>query len=121
MTDSRGFTLVEVMVSAAMIAIALIPAAAVMVTAYGTLARAGEQTTALALSQQRMELLKNQPFTSSNLAAGTTIETLTGTYAGYTRTTSIVDNSPRAGVKTATVSTVSPSGRTVALTTRMAS
>lgn len=120
MSDSRGFTLVEVMVCAAIIAIALIPAAAVMVTAYGTLDRAGEQTTALVLGEQRIELLRNQAFTSATLNAGTTNETLVGTYAGYTRATTIVDNSPRNGVKTITVTTTSPVGMTVTLNTRIA-
>jgi Tfp pilus assembly protein PilV len=113
MRNARGFTLVEVLLAFAMISVALIAMAGMMTTAYGTIGRSGEQTTASTLSQQRMEWLRNQAFTSSALNAGTTTETLTGTYSGYSRVTTIADNTPRTGEKRLTVQTSAPSGISV--------
>jgi prepilin-type N-terminal cleavage/methylation domain-containing protein len=113
LADSRGFTLVEVLVSIALVSVALIAMAGMMTTAYRTIDRSGEQTSASVLVQQRMEWLRNQAFTAGSLNAGTTTETLTGTYAGYTRVTTIADNTPSTGVKQITVRTDAPSGATV--------
>jgi prepilin-type N-terminal cleavage/methylation domain-containing protein len=108
--NERGFTLIEVMVACALISVALVGMAGAMTTAYGTIDKSGEQTTASTLAMQRMEWLRNQAFASSNLSAGSVTETLTGTYAGYTRITTIVDNTPRTGVKRLTVQASSPEG-----------
>jgi prepilin-type N-terminal cleavage/methylation domain-containing protein len=110
MRAERGFTLVEVMVACALFSVALLAMAGMMTAAYGTIDKSGEQTAASVLSQQRMEWLRNQAFTAGSLNAGTTTETLTGTYAGYSRVTTIVNNTPRAGVKRFTVQTTAPSG-----------
>ncbi len=113
MNDANGFTLVEVLLAGALISVALIGMAGTMTGAYSTLGRSGDQTTAAVLDQQRLEWLRNQGFTSGALSAGTTTENLTGTYAGFTRITTIVDNTPRAGVKRLTVQTTAPSGMSV--------
>jgi len=102
--------LVEVLVACALISVALMVIAGMMTSAYQTIDTSGEQTTASVLAQQRLEWLRNQAFTSGNLGAGTTTETLTGTFAGYTRVTTIVDNTPRFGVKRLTVQTNAPGG-----------
>jgi prepilin-type N-terminal cleavage/methylation domain-containing protein len=111
--NERGFTLIEVLVAFAMISVALLAMSGMMTSAYSTIDRSGEQTAASVLGQQRLEFLRNQAFTSSALSAGTTTETLTGTYAGYRRVTTVVDNTPRAGVKRLTVQTNAPSGISV--------
>lgn len=120
MKNERGFTLIEVMVACALISVALVGMAGAMTTAYGTIDKSGEQTTASTLAMQRMEFLRNQAFASSNLAAGSVTETLTGTYAGYTRITMIADNTPRAGVKRLTVQASSPEGTSVTTVSYMA-
>jgi prepilin-type N-terminal cleavage/methylation domain-containing protein len=110
MKNERGFTLIEVLLAVGLISVALLAMSGMMTTAYRTIDRSGEHTAASVLCLQRLEFLRNQAFTSSTLNAGTTTETLTGTYAGYSRITTIVDNTPRAGVKRLTVQTSAPSG-----------
>ena len=112
MKSEEGFSLIEVLLACTLLMVTLLSAALMALTAYGTLDRSGEATTVLALSQQRIEWLRNQGYASGALAAGTTTETLVGTYAGYVRTTTIQDNVPRTGVKQITVSIRSISGAT---------
>jgi Tfp pilus assembly protein PilV len=110
MRPNDGFALIEVLVAGLVLMLTLLGAAAVLLSAFGQLDRSGEQTAAVALGQQRVEWLRNQAYTASELAAGTRTELLTGIYEGYTRVTKIVDDSPRAGVKTITVVTSTPGG-----------
>jgi Tfp pilus assembly protein PilV len=110
--SEEGFSLVEVLLACTLLMVTLLSAALMALTAYSTLDRSGEATTVLALSQQRIEWLRNQAYTSGALAAGTTTETLVGTYAGYIRTTTIEDNVPRSGVKQVTVTVRTISGAT---------
>jgi len=120
MTREAGFTLVEVLVSLALLAGGLLAIASMSVTALHSVDRSGEETTAMILSQQRMEWIRNQAYDSAAAAAGTTTETLTGDYVGYSRVTVIVDDVPIADVKKATVSTTSPSSRVVAISSFIA-
>ena len=113
MSGERGFTLVEVLVAGLVLSVVLLGVAAMTIAASGQLHRGGEQTAATTLVQQRIEWLRNQGYEASDLSAGTTSEALTGTYAGYTRTTTIQDDTPRAGVKRIVVATDTPSGLTV--------
>jgi Tfp pilus assembly protein PilV len=115
MTREAGFSLVEVLVAFALISGGLLAIATMSVTSLHSVDRSGEETTAMILSQQRMEWIRNHDYDSSALAAGTTTEALTGDYAGYSRVTVIVDDDPIADVKKATVSTTSPSGRFVSI------
>ena len=112
MRNARGFTIVEVLVTATLVAVALLAIAGMMPTAYRTVDWSGEETVAVTLAKQRLEWLRNQPYTSAPMAAGTTTENLAGNYAGYTRTTSIQDNTPIAGVKQVTVTVATPARRT---------
>ena len=112
MKSEDGFSLVEVLLACTLLMVTLLSAALMSLTAYRALDRSGEATTVLALSQQRIEWLRNQSYTSGALAEGTTTETLIGTYAGYVRTTTIVDNVPRTGVKQVTVTITTVSGAT---------
>lgn len=110
MKNSDGFTLIEVLVAGLVLVIVLLGVASMSLTARGELNRSGEQTTATTLVQQHIEWLRNQGYEASDLAAGTTNETLGGTYAGYTRTTTIQDDTPRAGIKQVTLTMSTPSG-----------
>jgi len=120
MTREAGFSLVEVLVALALISGGLLAIATMSVTSLQSVDRSGEETTALILGQQRMEWIRNQAYDSTALTAGTTTETLNGDYAGYTRVTLIVDDTPIADVKRIDVSTTSPSGRFVRLSSFMA-
>ena len=120
MTSARGFTILEVLMAAAIVAIALMGLAGVFSTAYRTVDWSGEDTVAVTLGKQRLEWLKNQPYTSAALAAGPTTENLTGDYAGYTQQTVVIDDNPLVGVKQVVVTVTTPVGRSVQLVTLIA-
>ncbi len=113
MRKAAGFSLVEVLIAAAILAVALLAIASMFPTAYRTVDWSGDQTVAVTLAQQRLEWLRNQTYTSAPLAAGTTTENLTGTYVGYTRTTTIQVDTPTSGVRQVAVTVAAPSGRNV--------
>ncbi|MFQ5881715.1 MAG: prepilin-type N-terminal cleavage/methylation domain-containing protein [Candidatus Methylomirabilales bacterium] len=113
MNNARGFSVIEVLIGATILTVALLAIASMFPTAYSNVGRSGEQTVAVTLAQQRIEELKNQAYTA--LAAGQTTEALTGEYAGYTRKTTIEDNVPTQGVKRVTVEVTTPFGRPVEL------
>jgi Tfp pilus assembly protein PilV len=108
--NSDGFALVEVLVAGLVLVLVLLGLASISLSARGQLRRSGEQTAATTLVGQRIEWLRNQGYDADDLTAGTTTENLSGTYAGYTRTTTVQDDSPRAGVKQVTVTANTPSG-----------
>ncbi|MFQ5847191.1 MAG: prepilin-type N-terminal cleavage/methylation domain-containing protein [Candidatus Methylomirabilales bacterium] len=111
MTRAEGFSLVEVLIAASILAVALLALASMFPTGYLNVDQGGEQTTAVTLAQERIEWLRNQSYIS--LAAGTSTETAIPGYGGYTRTTTIQDDIPTAGVKQVTVTVATPSGRSV--------
>lgn len=110
MNRGDGFTLIEVLIAAAVLSVVLLGAAAMSIAAYGSLHRSGDHTTAAELGQQHLEWLRNQGYTSTDLTAGTTTTTLGGDYSGYVRTTTVQDATPRADVKQITVVMLAPSG-----------
>ena len=111
--SQRGFTLIESLVASTVVSMLLLASAAMTLASVAHLGRSGEETTATTLAQQRVEWLRNQGFSSTALNAGTSTEVLTGGYAGYSRVTVIQDDVPRADVKQLTVTTSTPSGRSV--------
>lgn len=117
MNMTKGFSLVEVLIATSIVAIAFLAIASMFPTAYRNVDWSGEQTTAAALAEQRLEWLMNQSYVSAPLAEGTTTENLAGTYAGYSRTTTIQDDTFMVGVKDVRVTVASPSGRSVQLVT----
>jgi Tfp pilus assembly protein PilV len=116
----NGISAIEVVIAASILAVALLAIASVFPSAYSNVDRSGEQTTAATLAQQRIEWLRNQSYTSANLNAGTSGQTLTGNYAGYSRTTKIQADTPLTELKQVTVTVVTPSGRSVQLITLIA-
>lgn len=117
MSTAKGFSLVEVLIATAIVAIAFLAIASMFPTAYQNVDWSGEQTTAAALAEQRLEWLMNQSYASAPLTAGTTTENLAGNYVGYTRTTTIQDDTPMPGVKDVRVTVATPAGRSVQLVT----
>ena len=115
MRHARGFSVVEVLVAASILIVALLGITTALPTGYNNVDRSGKDTVATNLAQQRVELLRNSAYAAAALAAGTTTEALTGNYAGYTRSTVIVDNTPSPNVKQITVTVTTPTKRTVQL------
>jgi Tfp pilus assembly protein PilV len=120
MSNARGVSAVEVLIVASIIVVALLGISSTLPTGYGNVDRSGKDTVAVNLAQQRIEWLRNQAFASAALAAGTTTEALAGSYAGYTRTTTIQDNTPITNVKQVTVTVATLSGRSVQLVSLIA-
>lgn len=60
---SRGFTVVEVVVAASILVVALLGIAAVLPVADMTLHQSGQVSKAVALAQEMVEMVKNDPFT----------------------------------------------------------
>lgn len=115
MRTARGFTAIELMVGLVILAVALLAMASMFPIAYGNVAWSGKDTAAVMLAQQRIEWLRTQAYTATALAPGTTSESLTGDYAGFTRTTTVQGDTPINGVKQITVRATGPSGRSVQL------
>jgi Tfp pilus assembly protein PilV len=67
--DERGMTLVEVLVAASILMIGVVGVANAFSVAYTDLVTGGGQSQATAFARQELEVLKNQPF--STTASGT--------------------------------------------------
>ena len=79
MRQRAGFTLAEVLVAATILVVALLGIAAVLPTADMTLHQAGQISKAVALTQEMIEMVKNDPFSQLPLYNGVDTRT-TGTY-----------------------------------------
>ncbi|MBI2001551.1 MAG: prepilin-type N-terminal cleavage/methylation domain-containing protein [candidate division NC10 bacterium] len=75
----EGFTLVELLVAATILVVALLGIAAVLPTADMSLHQAGQISKAVALTQEMIEMVKNDPFSQLSLYNGVDTRT-TGTY-----------------------------------------
>jgi len=115
MKRDHGFTLIEVLIATAVIVVAMAAIATMALTALRGVERNGERTAAVSLAQSRIEWLRSRP--SGSLDAGSTVEELTGPFAGYDRTTTIEPDTPRAGVEQVTITVATPSGQTIRLAT----
>ncbi|MFQ5846399.1 MAG: prepilin-type N-terminal cleavage/methylation domain-containing protein [Candidatus Methylomirabilales bacterium] len=61
--NHRGFTLIEVMIAAAILAVGLLALVSAFPIGYVDVTASGGQSKATAYAQQMLEQLKNQPFT----------------------------------------------------------
>ncbi len=118
MTKADGFSLVEVLIAAAILAVTLLSLSSMFPTGYLNVDQGGERTTAVTLAQERIEWLRNQPYVA--LAAGTTTEGAIPGYTGYSRMTTIQDDNPTFGVKQVTVAVTTPAGGSVQVTSLIA-
>jgi len=66
----RGINLTEVTVALGILGVAIAGTVRAVPTAYQTIFRAGDVTTAIALAQQRLEQLRNRPMADAALASG---------------------------------------------------
>jgi type II secretory pathway pseudopilin PulG len=67
---SGGFTLMEVMLAACILVVALLGVAGVLPTSKGNVHRAGQISKAAWLAQEMVEMIKNDPFNQLNLYNG---------------------------------------------------
>ena len=100
-TEQRGFTLIELIVVIVIMAIASVPLFGLFSQAGISMLANEKIQTATQLAQERAEHLlavrRNQGYTAADVSAGQ-VENLAGNYTGYTRTTSIIDETvPYAG------------------------
>jgi len=93
LANSRGFTLVEVMIAIAILVIGLLGVAGVATTVINGNALGKEITTATTLAQDKMEELKGTAYASLTSNSDTQ-ESI------YTRTWTVTADSPAAGMKT---------------------
>lgn len=105
MRDRRGFTVVEVLIAAAIVVVGLLALATMFPTGYSTVTKSGIQSTGLALAQQQIEYLRNQGYSNITL---TTACPVAGS-SGYTCTKAVQDNTPTTGAKQVTVTVTLPS------------
>src|SRR3990172_6953935 len=94
--NNKGFTLVEIMIAVFILVVALLGLISVTVMVIKGNSFSKTMTTATTLAAGKMEQLKNTGYAS--LAGGTdTVESI------YTRTWTVTNDSPAAGVKTVVV------------------
>lgn len=101
--DSRGFTLVELLIGASLIAVALLAIASTFPTAYSDVEYGGRRTKAVALAQQKMEELRAGSFPPSTTGSPETIESI------YTRSWMVTVTGSPSQVATVTVTVTWPS------------
>ena len=65
--EARGFTLIEVMVAAGILLVALLGLASALPTATVSLQHSGQISKAVSLAQEMIEMVKNDPFSQLNL------------------------------------------------------
>lgn len=90
--QGRGFTVVEVLIAAAIVVVGLLALATMFPTGYSTVTKSGIQSTGLALAQQRIEFLRNQAATQTgyNSISGTACPPSITVPAGYACTQNVV-------------------------------
>lgn len=78
---THGFSLIEILIAAALISVAFLAIASMFPTGYTNIEYGGEASRAMALAQQKIEELRNTPSTSfSSISSGS------DNPSGYTRT-----------------------------------
>jgi prepilin-type N-terminal cleavage/methylation domain-containing protein len=107
-----GLTLIEVLVTMALLTIALLGMAVAFPVGRAVVLQARMSTTAVALAEQRLEQAKRTPYASLATLAGND----TTTHAPYTVSTQVTAEAPSAGMTTVTVTVTAPDSRAPMMT-----
>jgi len=99
-----GFTLIEVMMSAVVLAIGLLALAAMQGAAIKANYQAKKHTLAVALAENQIESYRNTAYDSLPSETKTESDLVSGDVGHFTRVTTIQNDTPLAGLKTITVS-----------------
>jgi type IV pilus assembly protein PilV len=103
--NDEGFTLIETLMAIAIMAIGLLAMAALQATAVSGTTRASKHSMAILLAEDQIETYKNARYedvlSENKIENGSTL--LKDTWGIFTRTTTVMDNTPFEGVKTITV------------------
>ncbi|MFQ5847580.1 MAG: prepilin-type N-terminal cleavage/methylation domain-containing protein [Candidatus Methylomirabilales bacterium] len=97
MRNARGFSLVEVLVASAILAVVLLAIASLFSTAYSNVGYGGRRTKAVALARQKMEELRDGSFPPSTTGSPETLESI------YTRSWAVTVTGAPSQVATVTV------------------
>ena len=119
----RGFSAVEMMMAIAMLGILMLGFLSVFPMGMRTVAKGERMTVASTLAQDEIERLKNLPDTDPDLVAGNHADPGNPISGVYTRTWTVTDDSPMAGMKSISMDvTYSDNGvpRSVRMTTYFA-
>ena len=102
-----GHTLIEVLVTMALLIIALLGMAVAFRVGRAVVVQARMSTTAVALGERRLEQAKRTPYATLSTLAGSD----TTTFAPYAVTTQVNADTPSAGMTTVTVIVTAPDNR----------
>ena len=92
MRNSRGFSLVEVLVAASILALILLAIAGLFSTAYSNVGDEGRRTKAVGLAKQKMEQLRDGIFPPTTMGSPETVDSI------YTRSWTVAVTGPSAQV-----------------------
>jgi type IV pilus assembly protein PilV len=98
--QSRGFTLIEVMIAILLIGVGLLGLAVMSTTVTRGNLHSSSLTAASTIAQERIEQFRTEAY--ENIASGNDTRVVDG--VTYTRTWQVSDNDPQVGLKTITVS-----------------
>ncbi|MFZ3046919.1 MAG: prepilin-type N-terminal cleavage/methylation domain-containing protein [Desulfatirhabdiaceae bacterium] len=99
--SENGFTMIEVMIALAIMAIGFLALASMQIAAIKGNAQSIKYSMAVALGENKIETYKNTPY--DNIPSGTETENNLGVNTIFTRTTIVEADTPIAGAKTVTV------------------
>lgn len=115
----QGFTVIELLIAATILLVALLAISGMVPTAYTTVSFSGADSQALAFAQQRLEQLQQRPYSDALLSAGSHSDP--DPAAGFKQRYEIVEDPPVSplvnGLKRLTVTVTGPGNRQVQLLT----
>jgi Tfp pilus assembly protein PilV len=102
--SESGVSLMEVLVTMALLTVALLGMAVAFPVGRAAILQARLSTTAVALAEQRLEQAKRTPYATLSTLAGDD----TTTYVPYAVSTQVTPDAPSAGMTTVTVTVIAP-------------